>query len=215
MHGGELIDIANRVLAIRAGIRESEDEIGGVWVTGDLLCERMVSKRERLERFMGALQAFRTVHGIATHIHKDDRCERHAEHRRDGERCAFLGSAERRDEQRDDDRIAKESDPWTGVQPCKGSETTAVGDSLEEDTIEENRRDEKDESDRDSGGESWECIENQEHTKVEFEGDDKRCAKSEPCSPVGTHEVRKGGSAKRFEDAGEHKNDSDKSPKRI
>ena len=158
---------------------------------------------------MGALQAFRTVHGVATYIHKDDYSERHTNNRGDGERRAVLRSAERRNEQNNDDCIAKESDPWTGVKPRKGSKTTAVGDSPGEDTIEENRRDEKDESDRDRGGDPWECIENQEHTKEEFEGDDKRCAKSEPCSPVGTHEVRKGGSAKRFEDAGEHKNDSD------
>ena len=75
------------------------------------------------------------MHSIAAHIHKDNRCERHAEHRRDGERSSFLGSAERRDEQRDDDGIADERDPRTGVEPRKGSEATAIRDAATEDTV--------------------------------------------------------------------------------
>ena len=100
---------------------------------------------------MRALKTFSTMHSITAHIHEDNRCERHAEHRRDSERCTFLGSAEGWDKQRNDDGIADECDPRTSVQPCKGSEATAVGDAAAEDTIEEDRRDDYNEDDGDSG----------------------------------------------------------------
>ena len=136
-HREVLVDVANRILAIGAAVREGENQVCRVGIACYEIGQPAFGEGFGLE-CRPLLQAFRAAERKTAHEHGNDTDGGHESKQRRGERRSMLRREERRDEEGDQKGVAGEGEPRFGIQPRERAETAAIGDAAEQETIEVN-----------------------------------------------------------------------------